>query len=538
MPRSAPDARRARLPLILGLALLAACSPARGQEIDLSFLATRAEATDFEETTRYDELVGFLDVLARTSPRLHLTRFGYSTEGRALPLMVYGDVADATPEAVLATGKTRVFVMANIHAGEVCGKEAMLMLLRKLASGRRGEWADSLVLLVAPIYNADGNERVSLYHRPRQHGPVGGMGQRPNAEGYDLNRDHVKLDTPEARSLVRLMNRYDPHVVIDLHTTNGTYHAYHLTYAPPLHPNTSEGIDMLLRETWLPDVTRAVREKHGWEYYYYGNLPWPGMDAERGWYTFDHRPRFNNNYVGLRNRIAILSEAYAYATFEERILATLYFVEENLDFAFLHATEIRELTALADAEPVAGKALALRAEHARSERPVEILLGEVVEEKNPYSGAVILRRKDVRHPEMMYEYGTFRATETEVAPEAYLVPPELSVVIDRLDAHGVRYTRLDAERTATVERFRIDSTQTAERLFQKHHARTLFGAYERAEATLPAGTLVVPVDQPLGRLIFTMLEPRSDDGFATWGLLDEALEGAAFYPILRRGAAR
>ncbi len=538
MPESAPDVRRVRLALALGLALLTAVVPARGQEIDLSFLATRAEATDFEETTRYDELVGFLDVLARTSPRLHLTHFGYSTEGRALPLMVYGDVADATPEAVLATGKTRVFVMANIHAGEVCGKEAMLMLLRKLAAGYREEWADSLVLLVAPIYNADGNERVSLYHRPRQHGPVGGMGQRPNAEGYDLNRDHVKLDTPEARSLVRLMNRYDPHVVLDLHTTNGTYHAYHLTYAPPLHPNTSEAVVDLLRKDWLPEVTRAIREKYGWEYYYYGNLPWPGMDAERGWYTFDHRPRFNNNYVGLRNRIAILSEAYAYATFEERIRATLYFVEENLDFAFLHAKEIRELTALADAEPVPGKALALRAEHARSEHPVEILLGEVVEEKNPYSGAVMLRRKDVRHPEMMYEYGAFKPTETAVAPEAYLVPPELSVVIDRLDAHGVRYSRLDAGRTETVERFRIDSTHVAERPFQKHRARTLFGAYERAEATLPAGTLVVPVNQPLGRLIFTMLEPRSDDGFATWALLDDALEGAAYYPILRRPVAR
>ncbi len=538
MPKSAPDNRPGQLAIVFCLMFLTAVSTAYGQEIDLSFLATRAEATDFEETTRYDELVGFLDVLARTSPRLHLTRFGYSTEGRALPLMVYGQVADPSPEAVLASGKTRVFVMANIHAGEVCGKEAMLMLLRKLASGYREEWADSLVLLVAPIYNVDGNERVSLYHRPRQNGPLGGMGQRPNADGYDLNRDHIKIDTPEARSLIRLMNRYDPHVVIDLHTTNGTYHAYHLTYAPPLHPNTSEAVVGLLRETWLPDVTRAIREKHGWEFYYYGNLPWPGVKAARGWYTFDHRPRFNNNYVGLRNRVAILSEAYAYASFEERILATLYFVEENLDFAFVHATEIRDLTALADAESVVGKPLALRAEHARSETPVEILLGEVEEAKNPYSGAVILRRKDVRHPEMMYEYGTFRPTETAVAPEAYLVPPDLAVVLDRLDAHGVDYERLDAERIESVERFRIDSTQTAERPFQQHHARTLFGAYEAAEVTLPAGTLVVPVDQPLGRLIFTLLEPRSDDGLATWGLLDEALEGAVYYPILRRVAAR
>ena len=41
-------------------------------------------------------------------------------------------------------------------------------------------------------------------------GPVGGMGQRPNAQGYDLNRDHMKLDAPEARSLVGMMTAYDP----------------------------------------------------------------------------------------------------------------------------------------------------------------------------------------------------------------------------------------------------------------------------------------------------------------------------------------
>ena len=52
--------------------------------------------------------------------------------------------------------------------------------------------------------------------------------------------------------------------------------------------------------------------------------------------------------------------------------------------------------------------------------------------------------------------------------------------------------------------------------------------------TLPAGTVVVSVDQPLGRLAFMLLEPRSDDGLVNWNVLDEALEGAEVYPIVRR----
>ena len=182
-----------------------------------------------------------------------------------------GDVADPSPASVRATGKTVVYLQGNIHAGEVCGKEALQMLLRDLLAGRHGAWHESMVLLVAPIYNADGNERVTLSNRGRQHGPFGGMGQRPNAQGYDLNRDHMKIESPEARSVARLFTEYDPHVAVDLHTTNGTQHGYHLTYSPPLHPNTPPAIDEFLRGGLLPHVTNEIRDKHGWEYYYYGN---------------------------------------------------------------------------------------------------------------------------------------------------------------------------------------------------------------------------------------------------------------------------
>ncbi len=519
-------------------ALLLLSGAARAQEIDFAFLETRAEATGFEETTRYEEVAAFTDIVAAAGDRLFKTHFGYSSEGRALPLVVFGDVAGADPRSVRAAGKTRVYVQANIHAGEVCGKEALLMLLRALAAGQHAHWADSLVVLVAPIYNADGNERVGLGNRPRQNGPVGGMGQRANAQGYDLNRDHMKLDAPETRSLVRLLNAYDPHVVVDLHTTNGTAHAYHLTYAPPLHPNTPPAIDAFLRGRWLPAVTRRIRQVYGWETYYYGNLPWGRSDVERAWYTFDHRPRFNNNYAGLRGRFALLSEAYAYASFEERILATFYFVEEVLAFAYAHAGQIRAITRRADAQRTAGRTLALQARPKRSAAPVEILLGEVEEGRHPFTGEVVLRRRAVRRAEPMHEYGSFEATETETAPHAYLVPDTLGVVLDRLDAHGLRYRRLRADTTVQAERFRIDSTQVAARVYQGHRAQTVFGAYERAQLTLPAGTLLVPADQPLGRLAFALLEPRSDDGLLAWGLIEVPATGTGAYPIARLPAGR
>ena len=499
-------------------------------------LQTTPERTDFRETSRYEDVVAFIDALRKRSARIHTTTFGVTTEKRNLPLVVVG--ADgASPEAVRRSEKLRVYIQGNIHAGEVEGKESAQMLLREVAEGKHDDWLETMVLLVAPIYNADGNERFALNNRGPQHGPMGGQGQRPNAQGLDLNRDHMKLESPEARAFVRLMNEYDPHVSMDLHTTNGTRHAYHLTYAPPLNPATDASIIRLLRLEWLPRVTASIRAKHGWDYYYYGNLQGtsrePGTPDERSWRTFDHRPRFNNNYIGLRNRFAVLSEAYAYATFRDRIVATSRFVEENLNYVRDNASAIRKLVDEADKRPVIGSRLPLRAELERGPELVEILLGEVTEEKHPVDGHIMHLRKDVKIPEKMAEYGTFKGTEFERVPAAYFVPPSLSEVVDRLRAHGVAAMPLNKPIGVAVEEFRIDKSEAAARPFQNHHERTLTGSWQAAERELAPGTLRVDMKQPLARLAFYLLEPRSDDGLTDWNFLDEALKDARVYPIVR-----
>jgi hypothetical protein len=497
---------------------------------------TRAERTRFAETSRYDDVMAFLREVDRRSPLVHLTTFGYSYEGRPLPLAVVGRVKDASAAAVRATGLTRVYVQGNIHAGEVEGKEVLQMLLRDLAAGRHPEWTSSMVLLVAPIYNADGNERVRLDQRTLQNGPLGGVGQRPNAQDLDLNRDHMKLDSPEARSLAGLLRDYDPHLGIDLHTTNGTYHAYQLTYATPLHPNTSANLTGWLRKDWLPVITRRIKTRDGWDFYYYGNLPGPAVSAsggaplvsarERAWYSFDHRPRFNNNYLGLRNRLAILSEAYAYLPFDERVAVTRRFVEEILTFAHANAARIREVVADADRERLAGRTLALSAELARSSDGVDILLGGVDRVTHPLTGKEMLRRTDERRVERMPEYGVFAPTATAVVPRAYLVPPSLARLVELLAAHGVRTAPLERDAEMDVERFVVTATRLAERPFQGHRERTVQGAWKASRETVPAGTLVVAMDQPLARLAFTLLEPQSDDGAVNWNVLDGVFEPA------------
>ena len=96
-----------RLAGIVLLATAAAAHALPGQAIADSLL-TRAERSDFRETTSYLEVLGLSERLAALAPNdVHLTSFGYTNEGRGLPLLVVG-APGATPEAVRATGKMRV----------------------------------------------------------------------------------------------------------------------------------------------------------------------------------------------------------------------------------------------------------------------------------------------------------------------------------------------------------------------------------------------------------------------------------------------
>ena len=133
----------------------------------------------------------------------------------------------------------------------------------------------------------------------------------------------------------------------------------------------------------------------------------------------------------------------------------------------------------------------------------------------------------------MYEYGTFAPTLRERVPRAYLIPAGLEEVLTRLAAHGIALEPAEAT-PLDVEAFRIDSVRTAERGRSRGTtSNRSSGATSRPESPRPPETCVVRADQPLGRLLFSLVEPRSDDGFANWGFLADRLRAGELYPILR-----
>jgi hypothetical protein len=506
-------------------------------------IKSRAEMTNFEETSRYDDVLKFISELQNQSSLIRVENFGTSYEGRKLPLMILSNPPISTPSEAKSSVKPVIFIMANIHAGEVEGKEAVQHLARRLLLGDLKPLLSKLTILIAPIYNADGNEKISLENRTAQYGPIGGVGVRENSQKFDLNRDYIKLESPEAQSLVNLFNRWDPQLTVDLHTTNGSYHAYQLTYSHPLNPNSDQKILAFQRDKMMPSLAKSMLKNHKFRTYYYGNFTGfsdrPKQGEKTQWEAFTHQPRIGQNYGGLRNRLTILSEAYSYLPYKRRVEVTEKFVEEIFKYCAINSAEITQLTKSADdgtIQKFSGSEevdLGVAFQPEALKKPVSILVGDVEKIKNPRSGKEMLAMiEDKITPITMQDFGKFSVVRSVKAPRFYLFKNDKNIV-EKLLQHGILVEQLTSEIAIEVDGFTIESINKSKRQFQGHLEAKITGKFSTEKKSFQEGTIIVRTAQPLGRLVFYLLEPESEDGLATWNFFDSYLEAGKTFPVFK-----
>jgi Zinc carboxypeptidase len=511
---------------------------------------TRPELTRYRETSHYADVRKFLDSLRALRAPLSFGSIGKTSEGRDIPYVIASRPLVSTASEAKSLGRPIVYVQGNIHAGEVEGKDALLALLRDLTYSSKPNVLDSIVLIAVPIYNADGNERFApqSVNRTEQNGPEM-VGVRPNAQNFDLNRDYVKAEAPETRASLAMFNTWDPDVFVDLHTTDGSFHGYALTYSPSLSPAAVFG-GVYARDSLLPVLRERMRTRDGFEVFDYGNFisdePVARADTSvrEGWATYDSRPRFGTNYYGIRGRIGILSEAYSHDSLSRRIASTYAFVNEVLSLVAEKGGAIRSLSARADSQPLAwGRSpdsvqmVAIRSELIATPRMMDVIkedLEKTGDSSLTQPGVPRGERRTGRFRTIrMPVYDRFASTLDRTPPAAYVVAPGDTAVATLLRLHGIRVDRSDSAWSARGESFVIDSIITAPRPFQGHHEVRLKGRWERGLQVLPPKSFIVSTAQPRGALVVYLLEPESDDGFTTWNLFDGDLKNGGRFPVTR-----
>src|SRR2546421_568080 len=113
-----------------------------------------------------------------------------------------------------------------------------------------------------------------------------------------------------------------------------------------LDPNGPAGPSTFVRDRMLPALRKTLQDKYHESIFDYGNVETP--QAPQSWDTYAPLGWYGTNYVGLRGRMAILSEAYSHADFKTRAQVTHDFLVEILEYTGRHGDEIRRLERAAD----------------------------------------------------------------------------------------------------------------------------------------------------------------------------------------------
>lgn len=506
------------------------------------------EKSNFEKTSTYGDVMNFLTAIKGMSPYIQLSTIGKSPQGKDIPLAILAKPAISSPEEARVSGKPVIYIQGNIHAGEVEGKEVTMMLMRDILLGSQSKLLDHQIIVIVPIYNTDSNDKMAKGLRPSQENSPLETGERENSQGLDLNRDAVKMEAPETKGLIQnLVTAWDPQVSVDLHTTNGTWHAYSLTWAPSYLYAGEPGTFQYTNDIMLPYITQQVKDKYG---LFIG--PYGDFSTREGWplknfYTYNHHPRYVINQFGLRNRMAILSEAFAHERFYQRINSTYAFTYEILQYCNLHAKEIIKTNK--DAETAAIQNVLKHA--GKNKKGVRFKMVPTGKKLNGFrtydynrftradgTSTLLKTGRIVTYDSINY-YGAFKDTVQSTLPRGYIIPAALSAIAAQLVMQGVKVEQLNKPVTLTGEVFTIEKYNKASRKFEGHYMASAEGKFTPATREFLPGDFKVDMAQPLANLIFYLLEAQSDDGLLNWNFFDTYLDqqgiakGPVEYPVFK-----
>lgn len=503
-------------------------------------LLTRAEATAYEFTSLHADVMAFIAGLsALKDPRLHVTSFGTSPQGRELPLLVVSASGVKTPEEAKKLGKPVVLVISGIHAGEVEGKEGCLMLVRDLLAGKAGldasQILEQVILVVVPLFNPDGNDAIDpgnrRLHLPKltgQLGPDSGVGTRVNAAKINLNRDYMRHEGLEMRLLqTRVCQPWEADLTIDNHATNGSVHRFSMTYDIPhtVQSGRGEPVDYM-RNVLLPPVTKALKANHGLDAGWYGNFVEdervldadgeadPASPVREGWMTYPHHPRFGSNYRGLTSRMDLLLECYSYITFEERVRTAYGFMLETLRFVASHPDDVRQTV---EASRTPRPEIAVRYDLKPFDTPFEVLT------RTP-------RTLDGAPSSITLPYlGRFVGRTVVKRPHAYLVPAAVGAA---LKGHGLAVEPATGPFDVNIATVESLGTEGGRAILEAAKVGEVEVSWKAGSRTAPEGACLVKTEQPLGAIATYLCEPESDDGAVENGFLPVPNVGDEF-PIWR-----
>ncbi|MFT4855942.1 MAG: hypothetical protein ACI9UV_001182 [Algoriphagus sp.] len=476
--------------------------------------ATPFEKSEGLESPNYAETMAWLEKLASESAYLTMTNARISEQGRVIHLVIASLDQDFSSSELSTSRKPLILIQAGIHAGEIDGKDAGMMLLRDIALGDKKELLTKANILFIPILNVDGHERRSEFGRVNQRGPVE-MGWRTNAQNLNLNRDYTKLETVGIKVLADIITRYDPDLYIDVHVTDGADYQYDITYGYVATGGYSPAISSWLSTSFKPEVDQALKNM--------GHIPGPllfaanGDDFSGGNIAFSFSPRFSHTYGDIRHMASILIENHSLKPFEQRVLGTYVFLEQAINSLGDHFEALQVAVESDSGQP-------------KESIPVKFKFRETVADSMQFLGVASSKvTSEITGAEYVKWEGQaitqvvssllMDVPELSVSvPKAYWVPAEWSNLIEKMKQHGIELETLTEAKELKLEFSVVDNYKMGT---QPYEGMSRVQSFEQEKVyrtvTLNPGSVRVKTDQTLGELAVILMEPESVDSFFQWG---------------------
>ncbi len=504
------------------------CFAAQNEIAFTEDMITIAERTNYERTSSFAEVISVIDALEVRSELVHRERLLITEDGKDVPILVLANPKVSSPQQAEESGKPVIYIQGNIHGGEVEGKEASLILMRDILFGDKQHLLENQILVFVPIYNADGNDNMAAGSRPSQEMSPLMAGER-EAHGRDLNRDGMIIEATETAALYEnVINRWDPDLLVDLHTTNGTWHGYSLTYAPSYHTAGDPATSAYTADVMLPAIQQSVKQKFNLDFGWYGGFDyrdWPPTELR----TYHHAPRYLVNNMALRNRMAILSETFAHDRFYKRVHAANVFVEEILEYTRVHGEEIQRINRQADERTIRRSSSAEEIENGVQfemvplEETLDLLSYKYIPYTNGDGETDFVRSSEIVTIENVLNFNRFESIRDSAVPDAYVFTAENSALAEKLQQHGIVVDTLRQDVRLSGEQFFVSAMEVQRFPLNGHQNALLRGQFRSVEEDFSAGDYIVSMDNRLANLIFYLLEPESDDGLGFWNFFDAEL---------------
>jgi len=476
------------------------------------------------ETVTWQEAIDMYRWLDEQYDEARLLEIGQTDAGRPLHLFVIDRGRHFSPEEIRNSGKNILFINNGIHPGEPCGVDASLKLASDLLSGEDScaRYLDQTVVAIIPIFNVGGALNRSSFHRANQNGPVE-HGFRGNARNLDLNRDFIKLDSKNTRSLVPELRRWDPDIFVDTHTSNGSDYPYTITLINSHSQRHELSQSEFLDSTLLPFLFEGMDSSpYLMSPYVWSRRRYP----DQGILAFMDYPRYTSGYASLFNTFAFTVETHMFKPFEDRVLSTWHLLRETLRFSGLYGEELARVKHEAWQEKMKREEFVTEwaLDTSRSEL-IHFQGYQVEHRKSKVTGqqTYYFNRNESWEKEIPY-YKYFKPVRTVSVPDYYIVPAAWSEVVERLQLNGVKMEALANDSILEAEIYYIDEYSTVDQPYNGHYRHYDVETSSVTEnIQLLSGDWIIPTRQEAIEYLVQTLEPAAYDSFFSWNFFDEVL---------------